>query len=673
MRAVACLGAVIVTLAGVAALNRASGSLRYLSYDIPFLVHRAESPDDIRIVYLDELDGDVLDRSVQAGLLDRLHAAGARAVIYDVIFDQPSADPAVDRAFAAAMRRFRGVDENGEPVPGARQRHLLLACGSKEVRQSGMEGHQLIAPQDDLLDAADDIGLVLLLRDENFTVRELVAGTKDEASLAWKAAVLLGAPLKEEQRLDSRWLNYAGPSPRPNDFTKPAPILSCGARDVLNGFDPDLFRDKIIVIGGKPGIVAAELGSDLFATPFNRFDRQGALVPLMSGVELQANALSNYLRGNWLVRTSDRTEFWLIIALGILAGAGFTAFRPMKGFAIALGVIALLIVVGIASVHWHRLWFPWSIAAFLQVPLAFVWGTGARFYVERFFRLKLTDEQQKLHDAFKKYLSPQMLQKLIDDGFQMEPGGYKVHAAMMFTDLESFTDMCERVGDPARILEVLNNYFERTTRHIFDHDGVVIKYMGDAIYAAWGAPAPTENPAALAIRAAWGLHQSTRLVIDGIELKTRIGINSGEVLAGHIGSRDRVDYSLIGDPTNLAARLEGMNKMLGTHVLVSDAARVAVGDEFLFRKVGAFKVKGRKAATVVHELLGPGEDADVPEWIALYHRGVDALAANDPATAAGHFHAVIALRGTDGPSSFFLTAIARGDLSEDGVCELKEK
>ena len=118
-----------------------------------------------------------------------------------------------------------------------------------------------------------------------------------------------------------------------------------------------------------------------------------------------------------------------------------------------------------------NVWFPWSVVAFLQVPVSLGWGTGSRYYIERFFRVRISKEQEQLKEAFKKYLSPQMLDKLSEDGFKMKFGGEKVEAAMIFTDLESFTNMCERVGDAERIVEALSDYFERTTTHIFEYDG----------------------------------------------------------------------------------------------------------------------------------------------------------------------------------------------------------
>ncbi len=664
----ALAGVVLAVLAGYLALFRLGGSIRTLSYDVPFIFPKTASAEDVRIVYLDELDGQFLDRRAQAKLLDKLNEAGARAVIYDLIFDLPSEDPGVDQEFAAAMLRFRGVDEMGEPVAGMPRRQVLLACGRQNINQTGVTGEQLIPPTDELLAAADDFGLVTLIHDKEFTVRELSTGTRDEPTLTWKAAIALGTPLEEKDRLAARWLNYVG-HPDPN---RPA-IQSCSASNLLSGSVPDFLRDKVVVVGAKPGIVGAAAGLDLFSTPYHRFDLRGEL-PLTSGVEIQATGLANLLKQNWLVRSDPRHDTWLIVAAGILAGIAFSRLRPVHGIIVAVVAVLLLVAVGYFSVRFQRIWFPWSVAAFVQIPVALGWGTAAHFYIERFFRVKLGEEQRQLREAFAKYLSPQMLDRLTAEGFKMRVGGEKIEAAMMFTDLENFTDLCEKVGDPERIVRTLNEYFEQTTSHIFDDDGVVIKFIGDAIFAAWGAPLAEPQAALKAARAAWKLSNTDKIMIDGVALNTRIGVHFGEVVAGNIGSARRVDYTMIGDAVNLAARLESLNKMLGTDILISNEVSERISSEFRTRLVGRFKVKGRREVTLIHELLGPVLQDGEPEWITIYHEALAALQANDPEQARGRFKAAEASRGQrDGPSNFFLHRIDTGDRVKDGIIEMTEK
>jgi class 3 adenylate cyclase/CHASE2 domain-containing sensor protein len=670
----ALVGAVLTAYIGYAALFRPGESLVSLSYDMPFLVHRAGTADDLRIVYLNELDEEMLDRRPQARLLDKLGEAGAKTVVYDIIFDRESKDPSIDKEFAAAIRRFRGVDPNGDPIPGMPQRHVLLACGRKTFSMTGAAGEQLLPPTDVLLDAADDFGLVAC-DDDAYNIRKISTGTPDEASLIWKTATALGVPLEEQSRMETRWLNFAGPPPDARNRGATAPIQSCGAESVLlGGMNAGFFRDKVVIIGGEPGIVGEALGKDLFATPFHRFQIGGKL-PLMSGVEVQANGLENLLQQNWLTRSSRDFDLYLIIVCGILAGAGLTFIRPIRGIITAVVLMHVCGVAGVLAMHYGRVWFPWSVVAMLQVPVALVWGIAARSYVERFFRIKISAEQAAIRAAFAKYLSPQMLDRLTTEGFNTNLGGEKVQAAMMFTDLEAFTDMCERIRDPQRIVETLNDYFERTTGSIFDDDGVIIKFIGDAIFAAWGAPLPDPAAPTKAVRAAWKLFASDKLVVDGEEMKTRIGLHFGEVVAGNIGSARRVDYTLIGDAVNLASRLEGLNKMFDTHILMSAAIHARLDGEFRTRRVGKFCVKGRKEFTDVYELLGPARETQEPEWISLYHQALAALDQNDTRTALELFTAANAKRGSrgDGPSRFFIERLQQDEPICDGIIELKEK
>lgn len=668
------IGIILTIVSGYLALSRMGGSLRSLSYDIPFLAHRGGQANDIIIVYLDELDGEAVDRSNQAAILDRLGEAGAKAVVYDLIFDRPSKDPEVDREFAAAMLRFRGVDENWDPLPGARQRSVFLACGREMLQQTGANVERLITPNDELLMAADDFGLVALLHDDNYVVRELPVGTPDEPGLSWKAAHALGGPIEESNRLSQKWINYAGPPPKETqeDALKSSAIASFNAAQLMGGDVPFLLKDKIVVVGMKPGIVGVELGLDLFSSPFHRFDIGGD-VPLMSGVEIQANSLANLLRGNWLTRSTSRFDTMMICLAGLIAGFGFSRLRPLRGVLVGILSVAILIAVAMLAMNQAKFWFPWSVVAFLQVPVAVSWGGASHFYIERYFRKKLSAEQKAIREAFAKYLSPQMLDQLTEQGFDTNLGGAKIPAAMMFTDLAGFTDMCERIGDPERIVETLNGYFERTTGSIFDHDGVIIKYIGDAIFAAWGAPLDDPEAPIKAVRAAWELNQNDKLIVDGHDIKTRIGIHCGDVVAGNIGSSRRVDYTLIGDAVNLSARLESINKIFGTNILLSGSVHQNINGEFITRHIGKFCVKGKKEYVDVHELIGPA--GSEPEWIEKYREAFEMLEQNNPKLALELFSAVDASRGEggDGASRYFIDKINSGVSIPDGVVTLTEK
>jgi class 3 adenylate cyclase len=295
--------------------------------------------------------------------------------------------------------------------------------------------------------------------------------------------------------------------------------------------------------------------------------------------------------------------------------------------------------------------------------------------LERYFRLKLSAEQRAIRKAFAKYLSPQMLERLTVEGFDTRLGGEKVKAAVMFTDLESFTEMCVRIRSPERIVETLNDYFQRTTTSVFEHHGIIVKYIGDAIFAAWGAPIADPDAALHAARAAWKLFQNDKLHVEGHEHRTRIGVHFGEVVAGNIGSEQRIDYTLIGDTVNLASRLEGINKMLGTYILLSGEANAFVAGEFRTRCVGDFIVKGRDEPVAVYEMLGPILGESEPAWITAYHAALAQLRSGGLDAALGQFQRVAELRGADGdgPSRFLIERIRRGEVLAGGVIRLTEK
>jgi adenylate cyclase len=679
----AIIGVVLAVASGWLALTRLGGSVVTLSYDLPFIVNKAGTPDNIAIVYVDEIDGDSVDRKSQAKLLDMLGENGASAVLYDLDFQNPWKDPAVDEEFAASLRKFRGVDADNKPLDGNKQRPVFFAFVRESIKKTGIMGEQLHPPTEVISEAGDPTGgnkgIVAFIHDKSYTVRELTTGTVDEPSMTWQAAVALGAKLDENTRLVPRWLNYAGPPPDPDitDLRDPRGIPAIATffwKDLKDGLAPGLFRNKIVIIGGAPGIVGAAAGQDLFSTPFHRLHHRSNL-PLMSGVEIQANSLANLLKGNWLTRTPATLENIFIIGAGIVAGFVLSLFRPVKAVAIAIITIVILIAYGVWKQHYVGVWFPWSVPAFVQIPVALVWAIGSNAYIERFLKLRLSEEQARLKVAFSRLVSPKVLNLLEKRGYDVKPGGERIMAAIIFTDIEGFTEMSEKVKNPEQIVATLNDYFRRTTSHIFDHNGTIIKFIGDAIVAVWGAPVPDPAAAKNSVDAAWKLHESDKLVVDGHELRTRVGIHFGDVVAGYIGTELHSDYTVIGDAVNSAARLEGLNKMFGTSILLTEEVKQHMGSEYRTRRVGKFRMKGRSEITIVHELLGPARQEAEPDWIVAHHEALAALEMNDRPAAQKLFEEANTRRGRKGDpvAAYFLAHLADGQPTADGVIDLLSK
>lgn len=266
--------------------------------------------------------------------------------------------------------------------------------------------------------------------------------------------------------------------------------------------------------------------------------------------------------------------------------------------------------------------------------------------------------------SFRRYIPSDLVHMLVKDGVVAELGGERRQMSIMFMDLEGFTALSERMGH--RVLPILGEYFGAMTSLIQDNRGTVDKFIGDAVMAFWGAPHFDEEHPTLVCRAA--LECSARMrdlhlewASRGLpELKVRIGVNSGRVLVGNIGSEDRLNYSVVGDPVNLAARLEGINREFGTTVIISQHTYEAAKYDIVARRLDAVKVKGKKQMVEVYELLAMREEAgniEGFEWVAVFEEGLDLFFDLRYEEAALEFKKVIQMRGGDRPSELFLERI----------------
>ena len=344
----------------------------------------------------------------------------------------------------------------------------------------------------------------------------------------------------------------------------------------------------------------------------------------------------------------------------------------------SFAVVSALIVSGaIACLAfwcvWHQhVWFDWMIPAAIQMPLGLAWSVGSQYLLE-------SRRRKELRRAFGFYLSPQMADKIADSDFDLTPGGKLVDVTIIFTDLESFTSITENL-DPTEVSEILTSYFGQTTKCILENKGTIIKYIGDAVFAAWGAPIDEPHHALRAAETACDLRCLSELVVHDKVLRTRVGIHSGKVLAGNLGSSYRFDYTMIGDAVNFASRLESLNKYLHTQVLISDAVRQQLGDGFVIRPLGEFRVAGKKQSVVIHELLCRCDaESGEKSWIEIFEKGLAVFRDGEFATARDYMNRTREARGgSDGPSEFYLRKItdleANGQLDGwTGVVELSEK
>ncbi|AUC98587.1 adenylate/guanylate cyclase domain-containing protein [Bradyrhizobium sp. SK17] len=328
-----------------------------------------------------------------------------------------------------------------------------------------------------------------------------------------------------------------------------------------------------------------------------------------------------------------------------------------------IGLAALIVAAGLLSA--------WLAQRLIAAPLIKV--VGEIRHVERFDLDKVARHPSRLAEienlsgaigdmaqglaAFRKYIPADLVRRLVSDGDGARLGGAVRPMSVMFIDLAGFTGMSERLGD--RIIPLLSRYFDVVSAAIQQDGGTIDKFIGDAVMAFWGAPAANPDHAVDCCRAALTCQRAVAqagLADDrGDPITIRIGINSGDMLVGNIGSEVRLNYTVIGDAVNIASRLEGTNKVYGSTIIIGPETRRLAGDRIVVRELDRLAVYGRAGGLEIYELIAmAGESAVARDWIASYEAGLAAWRAGDFAAATAGFETAQHLRGTDAASALMI-------------------
>jgi adenylate cyclase len=370
-----------------------------------------------------------------------------------------------------------------------------------------------------------------------------------------------------------------------------------------NGIDPDWFKGKIVLIA------ATDKGTyDLKSTPVSK---------ISPGTEIQATAIENMIHGQFVEPVGAWWTGGLTLAAAGVAAAG--AVFPRK-VAINLlgGAAAVARAVGIPLVLFRGATIRWlpPTEPLLAAGAAVVGGMAWTYLAE--------DRQRRfVMRALSQSLSPEVAAEIQRDPSKLHIGGERREMTVMFTDIAGFTDLSEKL-DPERVAALLNFYLDSMTGILVGAAGTVDKYIGDAIMTFWNAPLTQADHAARACRAAIAMRQRESEIQGELEKRaelptaggepliyTRIGIKSGPMSVGNMGSSFKFSYTVLGDSVNLASRLESINKAYRTKVIISEMTAKLVEGQFLLRPVDVIKVKGKKKPVAIFELLSeaPGTDA----------------------------------------------------------------
>ena len=260
--------------------------------------------------------------------------------------------------------------------------------------------------------------------------------------------------------------------------------------------------------------------------------------------------------------------------------------------------------------------------------------------------------------SFQKYMPTELVRTLVSHGIEARPGGHQQTLTVMFTDIAGYTAISERLGD--NVVPLLAEYLEAVSTAVLNHNGTIDKFIGDGVMAFWGAPLPNERHAIDACAAALECQHLLTLQRRAAEgqgrtpLRMRVGVNTGRMLVGNIGSNERLSYTVIGDPVNVASRLEPLGKLYGADIIIGEDTRSAAGEAIIVRRLDRVAVYGRTGGLVIYELLGMAADdggTEAPEWARTYESGLSAYEDRRWSDAIGFFEATAALRDrVDRPS-----------------------
>lgn len=474
-------------------------------------------------------------------------------------------------------------------------------------------------------------------------------------------------------------IRFIGP-PSSADATDPAgafPAVASSTVDVTAMLMPELFRDKIVLVG------SGFHDSDKFRTPW--FDqrlpdegwaREGdrRTYQYMFGVEIHANALQNMLDREFVRPLAKGLEVALLLLLALLTGGvvfwkgaawggGATVVSALGVLAMAFWLWAGKVNVGIGGdllpLGAGFLWLPVTTPV-LSSLLAYVGSVAWVAVVEG-------REKRRIKGIFGTYVPSDVVDEIADDpdALRRLNEGERRPLTLLFSDLAGFTTMSERM-DPKDLLDYLNGYLQDMTRIVFDEKGTLDKYIGDAIMAFWNAPRPQPDHADRALRSAVLMQRKMSELNarwreadpDAEDLVVRIGINTGNVIVGNVGGGLRNDYSALGDAVNLAARLEPANKTYDTLVMASQfTLDAADASAFRVRELDLIAVKGKEEPVKVYEVLELAGTALPPhreEAVARYEAGLAAYKRRDWNGAAAQFRAALEADPDDGPSAVYL-------------------
>jgi adenylate cyclase len=585
-------------------------------------------------------------RTLYARALASLDRAAPRVVGFTVFFDAPKPE---DSQLVEAMRRAGNVvmpvvaqgPRGFEPRPGVAQEFAAFVRPTPAVRDAAAAegvanittGRDSVVRSLPLLLRAGGVELpsLALTIVARFARRPLVIDAPPARGHVHAAG--RGIPTAER---DSMLINFLGPPSEPGEGGS-FPIVPFV--DVVEGrFDPNLVRDRIVLLG--PTI----RGVDEHVTPTTSDTR-------MWGVEILGSAVETILAQRFLTPVAPAVTVGLIALMAVLAALAVATWRPAPAGLAALALLGLYLTAAAA------LFESGAVLDLVYPPAALLLAFAAALSYRVVFE---EGEQRKLRAAMGRYLSPSVSQWVLADPERLRLGGDLREMTVLFSDIRNFTTLAHALA-PETLVALLNDYRTAMTEIVLAEDGVLAQYVGDAIEAFWNAPMAQPDHARRACQAALDMVARLRELRPAFarrgwpRLDIGIGINTGAVVVGNMGSRQRLEYGAVGDAVNVAARLEGLSKEYGVRIVIGEATRAAAGPAFAYRFLDLVAVVGRAEPITAHEVLCRAADLEPApaRQLARYHDGVALYRDRRFAEAVRLFAALAEETPEDGPTALY--------------------
>ena len=616
-------------------------------------------------------------RSMTAKLVDSLKEYGAKAVGFDIVFAEPeqSTGPSADAILAKSVKSAKNVSlgyffhTSMKDVEFLTEEYInasgSLIGGSmySMVREKGHEGdYNLItayAPVPSIkaiAESGENCGYFNAFPDPDGVIRwsPLVIKFQDNFYYSLPIALLmkyldypmivlnlaefgvdgvmlgdLRIPTDEIGRL---LINYLGPA-------KTFPHYSIS--DIIAGrLSPELIKGKIVIVGATAtGIY------DLRVTPFS---------PVYPGVELHATVVENILQGNFLEQSAWTTfiDICGIIFFGMIIGIAIPRLKALQGILLVMVLLGGFVAGNTLIFAKYNTWLNMVYPVLTMMTIYLVITVYRYFTEER--------EKKKIRGAFQYYLTASVINELLKDPTKLKLGGDKKDLTVMFSDIRGFTTISEKLT-PEELVHLLNEYLTAMTDIVFKYEGLLDKYIGDAIMAVFGAPVDQPDHAMRSCRTALEMMATLKGLQQKWAAEGRpfvdigVGINSGDMVVGNMGSNMRFDYTVMGDNVNLSSRLEGINKEYGTHIVISEYTYGVVKEEMFCRELDAVRVKGKKLPVKIYELICERKDAaEHEEYIGRFHAGLAHYKAARWDEGIAAFQSVMEIRPDDPPATLYI-------------------